>query len=74
MEEEIKEKLNYKKFVNIEVKFIDLRKYKIKLKIDSLNIAFDFEYKWNGYKTNDNNISDIKDMIDYLIIKNLKEE
>ena len=73
MEQEILEELEkiYKNF-KIEVEFIDFRKYKIIIEIDTNKC--EFEYVYNVNFTKDYNISIICYNIDKQIIKYYKKE
>jgi hypothetical protein len=73
MEEQIKEELEkiYKNF-KIKVEFVDFRKYKIILEIDTKKC--EFEYTYNVNFTKDYNISIICYNIDKKILQYFKKE
>ena len=71
LEVEIEDKLQeiYKKYIKIEVEFVDFRKYKIICKLPIIEEIFDFIYTYNVNLTKDYNIDIIKNNINKQIIK-----
>lgn len=77
MELEIEEILQeIYKHIQIEVEYIDLRKYKInvKIKIDSLEYGKEIIHIWDAHYTKDVNIGTICNQIDNYIIKIFRRE
>lgn len=76
MEEQILEELKkIYKYLYIDVKFVDFRKYKIEVRaLDEYTEGFEFIYQWNVNFTKDYNISIILYNIDKRIINLYKKE
>ena len=77
MELEIEEKLQeLYKHIQIEVEYIDLRKYKInvKIKIGNLEYSKEIIHIWDAYYTFDVNIGTICNQIDNYILKIFRKE
>lgn len=77
MELEIEDKLQEKyKYIEINVNYVDLRKYQInvKIKIDSLEYNKEIIYIWDAHYTQDVNINTICNIIDYFILEVYRKE
>jgi hypothetical protein len=77
MELEIEDKLQeIYKHIEIEVEYIDLRKYQInvKIKIEDQEYEKEIIYIWDAYYTFDVNIGTICNQIDNYILKIFRKE
>lgn len=77
MELEIEEKLLEKyKHLQINVNYVDLRKYQInvKIKTDTLEYGKEIIYIWDAHYTQDVNINTICNIIDNFILKVYRKE
>lgn len=77
MVEEIEEKLQEKyEHIKIEVNYLDLRKYKInvKIKIENQEYKKEIIHIWDAYYTFDVNIGTICNQIDNYILKIFRKE
>ena len=77
MELEIEDKLQeIYKHIEIEVEYIDLRKYQInvKIKIEDQEYKKEIIYIWDAYYTFDVNIGTICNQIDNYILKIFRKE
>ena len=73
IEDKLQEIYNH---IEIEVEYIDLRKYKINVKIKIGNLEYKKEiiYIWDAYYTFDVNIGTIGNQIDNYILKIFRKE
>lgn len=77
MELKIEDKLQeIYKYIEIEVEYLDLRKYKInvKIKIENLEYSKEIKYIWDAHYTFDTNIGTICNQIDNYILKIFRKE
>lgn len=77
MELKIEDKLQeIYKHIEIEVEYLDLRKYKINVKIKIGNLEYKKEiiHIWDAHYTTDVNINTICDIIDNFILKVYRKE
>lgn len=77
MELEIEDKLQEKyKYIDIEVKYLDLRKYQInvKIKIEDQEYKKEIIHIWDAHYTFDVNIGTICNQIDNYILKIFRKE
>ncbi len=70
IEERLQEKYNH---LEIEVKYVDLRKYQINVTINKDN-KIEIIYVWNAHYTTDVNINEICKIIDNFILKVYRKE
>ena len=73
MELEIEEKLQEKYNLQIEVKYVDFRKYQINVKMNTEN-KIEIIYVWDAHYTTDVNIDSICKIIDNFILKVFRKE
>lgn len=75
MEEEILDKLNEKyQHIKLDVEYVDLRKYKIKISIKtSIEVFCEFTYIYDAKLTFDYNICIIEHEIDSMILSYFKK-
>ena len=70
MELEIKERYNH---IEINVNYLDLRKYQINVTINNSDNKLEIIYLWDVHQTQDENINAIIDIIDRFILKIYKK-